>query len=131
MARTHHVRRLPRTALAVVLAYAFVMQAVLTLGVAAQLVASPSTTVTAGVICPGHVEDGYLRPDQPLHAEHADLCCVAHCGLAHALAPPSFAEAATVHYAEGPASIRAPPQEPPTSDPPSPPVGSRAPPRLG
>lgn len=131
MARPHHPARWRRTALAVVLAYAFALQAALSLGMAAQRVADPAPAITSGVICPGHVEAGYLHPDQPLHAEHVDHCCVGHGGLAHALAGPSPAEVVAITYTEGPGSIRAPPLAPPNSDPRSPPVGSRAPPCLG
>src|SRR4051794_29458866 len=71
-------RSIAKTTLVVVLAYVLVLQAVLAFGAAAQHLAGTSTSASTGIICPAHLEDAYLRPDQPVHAEHDDLCCVAH-----------------------------------------------------
>jgi hypothetical protein len=113
-------------AIAAVMAYAFVLQALLLS--ASGAVHAAAATETVGIIC---LQDGSSAPDHSPAKDHGTLCCALSCHGSGPAGPVSVATildrvaplaAASVHSAD-------PPQLRLTSD--VLPLGSRAPPRLG
>ena len=115
-----------RAAIAAVMAYAFVLQALLLS--ASGAVHAAAATETAGIIC---LQDGSAAPDHAPAKDHGNLCCSLSCHGSGAAGP---APAAMILGLIAPltvASVR--PVDPAhlrlTSN--VLPLGSRAPPRLG
>jgi hypothetical protein len=115
-----------RAAIAAVMAYAFVLQALL-LSVSGAVHAAAAAE-TVGIIC---LQDGSSAPDPSSAKDHGNLCCTVSCHGSGAAGP---APVAVILGRIAPltvADVRTvdPPRLPLTSD--VLPLGSRAPPRLG
>jgi hypothetical protein len=115
-----------RTAIAAVMAYAFVLQALLLSTSGA--VHAAAATETAGIIC---LQDGSPAPDHSPAQAHENLCCSLSC---HGSGPAGPVSVATIIDRVAPlavASVRSAdrPQLRLTSN--VLPLGSRAPPSLG
>jgi hypothetical protein len=115
-----------RAAIAAVMAYAFVLQALLLS--ASGAVHAAAATVTAGIIC---VQDGSSAPNHSPAQAHKNLCCTLSCHGSGAAGP---APAATILGRIAPPAVTGirtadPPRLRLTSN--VLPLGSRAPPRLG
>jgi hypothetical protein len=115
-----------RAAIAAVMAYAFVLQALLLSTSGA--VHAAAATETVGIIC---LQDGSSAPDHSPAQAHENLCCSLSCHGSGAAGP---VPSATILGRIAPltvAGVRAadPPQLRLTSN--VLPLGSRAPPRLG
>ena len=115
-----------RAAIAAVMAYAFVLQALLLS--ASGAIHTAAAAAPQGIIC---VQDGSSAPEHSPAKDHGILCCSLSC---HGSGPAGPAPAATILDRVVPvavASVRSPdrPRLRLTSD--VLPLGSRAPPRLG
>ena len=115
-----------RAAIAAVMAYAFVLQALL-LSVSGTVHAAAATE-TVGIIC---LQDGSSAPDHSPAKDHGTLCCTLNC---HGSGPAGPVPAATILDRVAPLAIASVhsadrPQLRLTSN--VLPLGSRAPPRLG
>ena len=115
-----------RAAIAAVMAYAFVLQALLLS--ASGAVHAAAATETVGIIC---LQDGSSAPDHSPAKAHENLCCTLSC---HGSGPAGPVPVATILDRVAPlavASVRSAdrPQLRLTSN--VLPLGSRAPPRLG
>jgi hypothetical protein len=114
------------TAIAVVMAYAFVLQALL-LSVSGAVHAAAAAE-TVGIIC---LQDGSSAPDHSPAKDHANLCCTLSC---HGSGPAGSVPAAVIVGRIAPLAVASSrvadlPRLRLTSN--VLPLGSRAPPRLG
>lgn len=116
-----------RAAIVAVMAYAFILQALL-LSVSGAVHAAASAAEPQGIIC---LQDGSAAPDQTPKKAHEDLCCTLSCHGSGAAGPEPLTAvllpALTVSLSGDKPTAR--PHLRPTSD--VLPLGSRAPPRLG
>ncbi|WP_201862172.1 hypothetical protein [Microvirga soli] len=115
-----------RAAIAAVMAYAFVLQALLLS--ASGAVHAAAATETVGIIC---LQDGSSAPDHSPAKDHGTLCCTLSC---HGSGPAGPVPVATILDRVAPLAVASArsadqPQLRLTSN--VLPLGSRAPPRLG
>ena len=115
-----------RAAIAAVMAYAFVLQALLLS--ASGAVHAAAATETVGIIC---LQDGSSAPDHSPAKDHGPLCCTLSC---HGSGPAGPVPVATILDRVAPLAVASArsadqPQLRLTSN--VLPLGSRAPPRLG